>query len=82
VKEVEWADAALQDMSALEKGLANRMRRAVERFASTGVGDVRKLHGMEPPEYRLRVGDYRIRFGLNDKTILVLRVRHRREAYR
>src|ERR1019366_1828918 len=34
------------------------------------------------PEYRLRVGDYRVRFHLEGETIQVLRVRNRREAYR
>ena len=34
--------------------------------------------------YRIRVGDYRILYQINDRKIevLVVRVRHRREAYR
>jgi mRNA interferase RelE/StbE len=35
------------------------------------------------PEYRLRVGDYRVLFEIENKLrIVVYRVRHRREAYR
>ncbi|MGA3204557.1 MAG: type II toxin-antitoxin system RelE/ParE family toxin [Bryobacteraceae bacterium] len=37
---------------------------------------------MDPPEYRLRVGDYRVRFDQDHETIRVLRVRNRKEAYR
>jgi mRNA-degrading endonuclease RelE of RelBE toxin-antitoxin system len=37
---------------------------------------------LDPPEYRLRVGDYRVRFHQEGETILILRVRNRREAYR
>jgi len=43
---------------------------------------VKKLQGIDPPEYRLRVGDYRVRFELDGETVRILRVRNRREAYR
>jgi mRNA-degrading endonuclease RelE of RelBE toxin-antitoxin system len=32
--------------------------------------------------YRLRLGDYRILFEFGDGTILVYRIRHRKDAYR
>jgi mRNA-degrading endonuclease RelE of RelBE toxin-antitoxin system len=69
-------------MAALDKGIARRVKHAVERFADTGAGNVKRLQGIDPPEYRLRVGDYRVRFHMNDGTVQVLRVRNRREAYR
>jgi mRNA interferase RelE/StbE len=82
VKEVEWTDASLEDMAALDKGIARRIKRAVERFAGSGAGNVKKLQGIDPPEFRLRVGDWRVRFELDGDTLRVLRVRNRREAYR
>lgn len=35
-------------------------------------------------EYRIRVGDYRIRYGVRDaaQTVSLLRVQHRRDVYR
>lgn len=69
-------------MAALDKGLARRVKNTVERFAATGAGNVKKLQDIEPPEYRLRVGDYRVRFELQGETMRILRVRNRREAYR
>jgi mRNA-degrading endonuclease RelE of RelBE toxin-antitoxin system len=82
VREIEWTEPALDDLAALNKGIARRVKQAIERFAGSGVGNVKKLQGIEPPEYRLRVGDYRLRFCLGDQTIRVLRIRNRREAYR
>lgn len=43
---------------------------------------VKRLQGREG--YRLRVGDYRVIYEINDGTlvVLVLRVGHRREVYR
>ena len=51
-------------------------------MADTGAGNVKRLQGIDPPEYRLRVGDYRVRFHREGETIRILRVRNRREAYR
>lgn len=83
MKQIEWTEASLDDMAALDKGIARRVQKAVERFAETGAGNVKKLKGIDQPEYRLRVGDYRVRFELDGETIIrVLRVRNRREAYR
>lgn len=82
MKHVEWAGTALDDMAALDKGTARRIRQAIERFATVGAGNVKRLQGIDPPEYRLRIGDYRIRFHWDGQTIRILRVRNRREAYR
>ncbi len=45
-------------------------------------GDIKKLRGFNG--YRLRVGDYRILFTIDDKeqTVKVYRVKHRKQAYR
>lgn len=80
--EIEWTETALDDMAGLEKGIARRVKQSVERFAKTGAGNVKRLQGIDPSEFRLRVGDYRIRFHNDGVTVTVLRVRNRREAYR
>ncbi|HLH74732.1 MAG TPA: type II toxin-antitoxin system RelE/ParE family toxin [Chloroflexota bacterium] len=82
MKQIEWTGPSLEDMVALDKGIARRVKQAVERFAESGAGSVKKLQGIDPPEYRLRVGDYRIRFEFDGETVRILRVRNRREAYR
>ena len=43
-----------------------------------------KLTGPDPPQYRIRVGDYRILYIVDDarQVVYVLRVRHRSQAYR
>jgi len=82
VKQIEWTEASLKDMAALDKKIALRVKQTVERFAQSGAGSVKKLQDIDPPEYRLRTGDYRVRFELDGQIIRVLRVRNRREAYR
>ena len=80
---VDWTDPATRDLRRLDRTTFRRVTRAIVSFAETGHGDVVKLHGREP-EWRLRVGDWRVRFTFADggETLRVLRVRHRREAYR
>jgi mRNA-degrading endonuclease RelE of RelBE toxin-antitoxin system len=80
--EVEWSETALSDMADLDKGIARRVKQSVERFAETGAGNVKRLQDIDPPEFRLRVGDYRVRFHQDNDTMRILRVRNRREAYR
>ena len=82
MREIEWTAGALDDLAALDKDITRRIKQAVERFAKTGVGNVKKLQATSPAEYRLRVGDYRVRFEGDRQTIRILRVRNRREAYR
>jgi hypothetical protein len=48
-------------MRRLDPPTQERVRQALSRLAATGQGDVRRLQGLEE-EYRLRVGDWRVRF--------------------
>jgi mRNA interferase RelE/StbE len=52
----------------------------IKRYADTGAGDVKSLAGATHL-LRLRVGDFRVLFEEGEKTILVIRVRPRGEAY-
>lgn len=69
-------------MRAIDRETALRLLHGLARFAFSEEGDVNRLQGSEPPEFRLRLGDYRIRFHDLGGAIEILRVRHRREAYR
>ena len=60
-----------------------RLLRALARFLATDAGNVKQLEGFDPPHYRLRVGDWRIIFCKSGADCIeVVRVSHRREAYR
>ena len=48
---------------------------------SASPGDIKKLTNFTP-EYRLRVGDWRVLFEMDAKKITIYRILHRREAYR
>lgn len=80
---LEWTPAAERDLRRLDSQVRERIRQAVYRLADTGQRDVVRLHG-QTREWRLRVGDWRIRFTEDPtgQTIIVLRVEPPGEAYR
>ena len=79
---LSWTRPAPQ-MKKLDRRLARRIREGVVGLAETGSGDVVKLKGANPPEWRLRVGDHRVFFQLQGgaREVRILRVRRRDEAY-
>lgn len=80
---VEWQPAARRALKKLPADVAARLVAAVDDFAATGRGDVKKLTDVHPPVYRLRVGDWRVQFGRDVPAgvLVVFGVANRREAY-
>ncbi|MGH3688194.1 MAG: type II toxin-antitoxin system RelE family toxin [Pseudonocardiaceae bacterium] len=83
--EIEWAGPALRELRKLDKLVARRVLAAVTKL---GVDLCRPgtwaLTGYPPGTMRLRIGDYRVVYVVRDDMVLVtvVRVAHRREAYR
>lgn len=81
-KSITWSPEARSDLRAIDRETALRILRTIDAFVTTGAGDVKRLR---PPrqEFRLRVGDYRVLFlAKKELSIEILRVLHRKEAYR
>ena len=56
---------------------------ALEKYATTGEGNVRRLTNIKPYQYRLREGVWRVRFKKHEKEeeLEILHIRHRSKAY-
>lgn len=85
-RQLEFGRRALADLRALaarDRRAADRIGAAIAAYAEREQGDVRKLAGGSGM-YRLRVGDWRVLFTLDDegRTIAISRVLNRRDAYR
>ena len=79
---IEWLDDAKADVRSLDRPTAMRLFEGVLRFARTGSGDVNALHGDMAGAFRLRLGDYRVLFTLENNAMRIFGVRHRSQAYR
>ena len=71
---------AERDLDSLSPEIARRILTKVYRMRDNLAGNVKRLTNLTPA-YRLRVGDYRVLFELEEDRIVVYRVRHRRDAY-
>lgn len=79
---IVWATEAREDLRAIEREIVMQILTCIDRYLLSRSGDVKKL---KTPliGFRLRCGDYRVFFDFKDeKTILIVGVRNRREAYR
>jgi len=85
IKRVVLSTQAQTDLAGLDRAVALRIAGAINRFAETGAGNTQGPRGIEayiPQEFRLRVGDWRVRFHDHVDWIDILRIRNRRDAYR
>jgi len=76
-------EQAKKDLSKLDKITNERILRGLLKLKTNQPVDLRKLRGTED-EWRLRVGDYRVRLKISREEIIIyaLSVKHRRDAYR
>jgi mRNA-degrading endonuclease RelE of RelBE toxin-antitoxin system len=56
-----WEPSARADLRAIDQAQALNILHALNRFAKTGVGDVRKLTGDKKGRFRFRIGNWRIK---------------------
>ncbi len=80
---VQFRSSAEKELARLPLALKQRIANSIEQLTSQPrSASVRKLEGFDNL-YRLRVGDYRVVFELIDKShsIIINKIRHRREAY-
>lgn len=75
-------EPAGKDLRKLDKQTRERVEEALDRLLiHPDKVDVRKLQGKKD-FWRLRIGDYRVILRSEEENLFVMRVRHRREAYR
>ena len=77
---IELKKRAVKDLRSLEHGVQKRIIAGLEGLQHDLHGDVKRLTNFTP-EYRLRVGDYRVLFEVAEDLITVYRFTHRRDAY-
>ena len=80
----KYEPSAQKQLDALKGDIHGRIVKAVRKLKDNPrpVG-CKKLKGLDDT-YRIRVGDYRIVYEIHDDVliVLVIRIAHRREAYR
>ena len=78
---IRFKPRAVRDLKAFPSRMQTRIFAKIEEISDNLSGDVKRLTD-STPEYRLRVGEYRVLFEIEGNKIVIYRIRHRREAYR
>lgn len=84
-RSVELTPRALRELDAAPESLQLRIALKIKRLSGDPLprgAPVKRLQGFEAPVFRLRIGDYRAVFVVEEKRIVVLRIIHRRELER
>ena len=86
-RSVVWTRRAVKDLERADRSDHDRISSAIDGYAETDSGDVRRLVNVHPARYRLRVGNWRIIFTIDHPhyqagAIVILRVLPRDKAYR
>jgi mRNA-degrading endonuclease RelE of RelBE toxin-antitoxin system len=68
---IEWLDEAGADVRAIDRATAMHLFEGILRFSRAGAGDVNTLHGDLAGAFRLRLGDYRVLFTLEENTMRI-----------
>jgi len=81
--QIIWSESAANELKKLDRTLSKRIFNKVSQLSENPYNfDVIKMVG--DPYFRLRVGDYRVVFDIqNDQLrILIIKVGHRKNIYR
>jgi mRNA interferase RelE/StbE len=81
---IEFAPRAVRQFKALDRGIQIRLARRIDALAANPRSQGFKKLAGEDDLYRVRVGDYRILYQIQEKTVVVLivGVGQRSEIYR
>ena len=81
---VEWKSSAEKELKAIDRQHIPRILEAVESLTINSFpSQSRKLRDVEK-SYRIRVGDYRIVYQVDEKEgmVTIYHIRHRKDIYR
>ena len=77
---IDWIERSVEELDKLEQSISRRIIKKVgELIENPYSRDIKRLKGVDA--FRLRVGDYRVIFEIEDDTIRILKVGHRKNIY-
>ena len=78
---IELMPRAVKELKKLPKKDAEHVVASIQLLEHGMTGDVKRLTNFTP-EYRLRVGNYRVLFEIEEDKIIIYRIAHRKESYK
>lgn len=76
--QIEYRKKAVKYINSCDRATKQRLKIAIEKLP---LGDIKKLSGLEN-DYRLRVGDLRVLFSIEEDKIIINNILPRGQAYK
>lgn len=78
---IDIQDSAYKDLKKIDKSDTIKILQTIKKLEDyPHITNVKKLTNYYPP-FRLRIGDYRVLFDIEEDKIIVSNIKHRKEAY-
>jgi mRNA interferase RelE/StbE len=77
---IELKPRAIKDLKSIDATERGKLVSRMEALKNDLAGDVKRLTNFTP-EYRLRVGSYRVLFEVEADRVVIYRIKHRKDAY-
>ncbi len=78
---IEFKPKSFKDLKKIPKHQRKSIVEKIEGLENNLAGDVKKMTNFSP-EYRLRIGKYRVLFEIENNSVVIYRIRHRKDIYR
>ena len=79
---VKIQESAKKDLKKLDKSKAVKILNQLKKLENyPDISNIKKLNNHYPP-MRYRIGDYRVLFDVEDDILIVVNIKHRKEAYK
>ncbi len=82
--QIHWSMRGIRDLKKLDEPIKKKILDSLDNLVQQPKSaDIKKLE-VKPDEYRLRIGDWRVRFRVDftNKTYLITHVKHRKNVYK
>ncbi|HSW55439.1 MAG TPA: type II toxin-antitoxin system RelE/ParE family toxin [Ignavibacteriaceae bacterium] len=73
---------AVKDFEKLNEDIKLRLKEKFNLLLNNPIGISKKLSSPLIGSYRLRIGDYRVIFDIDDDKVVILRIGHRKDIYK
>lgn len=78
--QIQYTPLAVENLRDLPKTVTGQIIRKISRLENGLTGNIKRLRQADFG-YRLRMGDYRILFDVEDDTIVIQKIGHRKDIY-
>jgi mRNA interferase RelE/StbE len=80
---IEWNEKAINDLEKLDKPVAQRILKKIDWLSiNFEIITPEPLSGQFRGTYKLRIGDWRVVYTIEDQTLVIQLIGHRRDIYK